>query len=215
MISSRTLNTPSNPKVKQETGAGQHFEEHGDGSRYQGDPDLDNFQPGDGKRFKGVGPIQLTGRRNYSRFSAYIHDPEVIKQGYSYVLAKYPVQSSCHWWLTNGVNEVAEKGHVKDDLTKLKYAGEENSDAVTKIVNGTRMHAADTRRKYFREAYDLFAGVFYEMWVGRGLGVKGGEMIGKVQDGVRGALRMEKTRVANLGDKVEEPEEDDGTEQEE
>ena len=43
------------------------MEEIASGAAYEGRADLGNTQPGDGKRYKGRGPIQTTGRANYRR----------------------------------------------------------------------------------------------------------------------------------------------------
>ncbi len=51
----------------------RHMEEMADGSAYEGRADLGNFQTGDGRRFKGRGPIQVTGRHNYTKLSEWAH----------------------------------------------------------------------------------------------------------------------------------------------
>ena len=58
-----------------ESGGLRYMQEIADGSAYEGRcRDLGNCQPGDGKRFKGRGPIQVTGRAHYEEFSQWAYD---------------------------------------------------------------------------------------------------------------------------------------------
>lgn len=52
-----------------ESQADQNMVEDASGRRYEGREDLGNTRTGDGPRFKGRGYVQLTGRRNYQRWS--------------------------------------------------------------------------------------------------------------------------------------------------
>ena len=61
------------------------LEEYASGAAYEGRSDLGNTQPGDGKRFKGRGYVQLTGRANYKKYAELtgkplLEKPELLAQ---------------------------------------------------------------------------------------------------------------------------------------
>ena len=63
-------------QISHESGAGKWMKELASGDAYEGRRDIGNTQPGDGRRFKGAGFIQLTGRANYRslcRFFSPLH----------------------------------------------------------------------------------------------------------------------------------------------
>lgn len=65
----------------------KYFAEIASGAAYEGRGDLGNTHQGDGRRFKGRGPIQLTGRTNYTNFGKwlgksglFVRRPELVER---------------------------------------------------------------------------------------------------------------------------------------
>lgn len=96
--------------------------------------DLGNTQAGDGKRYKGRGPIQITGRANYKRFGELlgldlVGQPELASQpGVGFLL-------SGMFWVSRGLNEFADA----QDFVKI-----------TKRINGGTTGLADRQAFYER-----------------------------------------------------------------
>lgn len=131
-------------QIAHESGGLRWMEEIHDGSNYEGVADLGNTQPGDGKRFKGVGPIQVTGRYNYQQFANHVNDPKVM-QGVSYVRTAYPFTISGFWWHQNKMNAEVDKGA--------------SVDIISAIVNGIDpANGLAERRAYYRKAVAVFTG---------------------------------------------------------
>ena len=96
-------------QVGHESGGLRWMLELATGDAYEGRQDLGNTQAGDGRRFKGAGAIQLTGRYNYQRFADFIKDQRVM-EGCGYVSTVYPFTSAGFWWHLNGINALVDQG---------------------------------------------------------------------------------------------------------
>ena len=78
---------------------------------YEGRRDLGNTNVGDGRRFRGRGLFQLTGRANYQNMGNMLGLPLVDNPE----LAKEPVNSAriaAHYWRARGLNEIADKNDI-------------------------------------------------------------------------------------------------------
>ena len=130
-------------QVFHESGALRYVEELASGAAYENRKDLGNIKPGDGKRFKGRGYIQLTGRANYEKFNA--HDlctADVVANPAA--VAEFPLNqiASMWFWQRNGLNELADQ----DDGGMI---GEEIVTRITKKVNGGQ-NGLGQRKFYYR-----------------------------------------------------------------
>lgn len=104
-----------------------YMEEIASGADYEGRADLGNTQPGDGRRYKGRGPIQLTGRANYRRVGRLIGiDLEAHPEAVS--LPSVGLLVGCVFWSEAGLNALADA----DDL-----------DRITRRINGGTNGLAD------------------------------------------------------------------------
>ena len=106
--------------------------------KYEGRQDLGNTQPGDGKRYLGRGPIQLTGRANARKATVWVRrvvpaapdfevNPELLE------LPRWGSLAAGAFWAWN-------------DLSPLARAGRFN--AVCNRVNGGWNGLLDRRRLY-------------------------------------------------------------------
>ncbi len=96
------------------------LEEYASGDAYDTRTDLGNTRArdGDGRRFKGRGIFQTTGRTNYAAagktmgFDAIAH-PEWLAQ------PRYAVWSACIYWKSRKLNALADKDDVKAITRKI------------------------------------------------------------------------------------------------
>lgn len=75
----------------------QYMEEIASGAAYNGRADLGNTQPGDGPLYKGSGPIQLTGRHNFRKFSEWTHSKGWVDSPRFFEDNPHLVREDPHW----------------------------------------------------------------------------------------------------------------------
>jgi putative chitinase len=104
---------------------------------YGNRPDLGNIKPGDGWIFRGAGWIQLTGRSNFDRVGKalgldLVNSPNLARDPQNAFLI------SGHFWQSNGLNELADKGDFKAIIKKVNggLTGYKEREALlNKILN--------------------------------------------------------------------------------
>ncbi|MFI8035177.1 glycoside hydrolase family 19 protein [Acinetobacter sp. ABJ_C3_5] len=98
-------------QLAHESGNFRYMEEIASGRAYEGRKDLGNTEKGDGTRYKGRGPIQLTGRANYRKYGRALgidfeNNPEIV------ALPSIGMLVACKYWYDNGLNELADKDDI-------------------------------------------------------------------------------------------------------
>lgn len=130
-------------QLKHESGDFKYMEEIASGDAYEGRSDLGNTQRGDGRRYKGRGPIQVTGRNNYKQIYENFFVPNGLGQ---YNIVKNPELGSdprigslmsIGWLLTteNGKRAIeAANNHDIRSLTKAINGGSNGLASRTAIT---------------------------------------------------------------------------------
>lgn len=114
-----------------ESGGFQFKRELASGQAYEGRLDLGNTQPGDGRRFRGRGWIQITGRANYKRFGKVLGinleaNPELAETD------ENAARIACAYWNDRDLNKFADR----DDIL-----------TITRRINGGTNGLADRKNK--------------------------------------------------------------------
>lgn len=130
-----------------ESGEYRYMEEIADGSDYEGRADLGNVQPGDGVKYKGRGPIQITGRANYQACGTFLglpllERPDLLTRPEHGTLSAAWFWSKAKPWL----NPAADRGWFK---------------VTTRLINGG-YNGLDDRLRYYQRNLRLLGLPLYE-----------------------------------------------------
>ncbi|MFA6727822.1 MAG: glycoside hydrolase family 19 protein [Prevotella sp.] len=125
-------------QVLHESGCFRYTEEIASGRAYEFRKDLGNTNAGDGERYKGRGFIQITGKSNYALISKslgvdFVQFPQRLSE------PTYCVESACWFWVTKGLNVLADNGEFK---------------TITQRINGGLNGYAE-RLKYYKKALSI------------------------------------------------------------
>ncbi len=127
-------------QLAHESGELRYFEELASGDAYEGREGLGNTQKGDGRRYKGRGPIQLTGRANYRAAGRALGlDLEGEPTRAADVDVGFRVAG--WYWTTRGLNALADAGNFRE---------------ITRLINGG-YNGLEHREAYYRRALSILS----------------------------------------------------------
>lgn len=133
-------------QIGHESAGLRYMEEIADGSAYEGRADLGNTQQGDGMRYKGHGPIQITGRENHRQVSEWAHRNGLVPSPTHFVdhpselgADNYGMLGAAWYWT------VARGDQINN------AADAEDIHQVTRLINGG-LHGIDDRIQRYHNA---------------------------------------------------------------
>ncbi len=131
-------------QVGHESGGLYYTEEIASGEAYEGRADLGNTVKGDGKRFKGRGLIQITGRANYSKLKDafgvdFIATPSLLGglnvKKCTGAQLRNAALSAGWFWDSKKINAIADQIDINKKLS-AGTANRNNFIKITKLING-------------------------------------------------------------------------------
>lgn len=149
------ISTPSRlamflAQVAHESGGFKYVRELADGSAYEGRDDLGNTQEGDGKKYKGRGLIQITGRNNYRAVGSalgvdFVSNPQLLEA------PSYAALSAGWFWYSRELNKYADL----PDYWRSPKKQYSPFQMVTYMINGGQ-NGAENRQQYLERAKKAF-----------------------------------------------------------
>lgn len=142
--------TPFLANLAHESGSFNYTREIASGAAYEGRKDLGNVHPGDGKKFRGRGLIQITGRGNYKWCSMGMYgDDRLLEQPELLEQPGPATQSACWFWaVAKKLNDVADK---PDDYVRV-WRGKKYSrfEWIVLLINGGQNGLTERKAFYAR-----------------------------------------------------------------
>jgi predicted chitinase len=127
-------------QLAHESGELRYMEELASGAAYEGRKDLGNTQPGDGVRYKGRGPIQLTGRANYQKYGDLL-GVDLINNPTQAATPQVGFRIAGEFWKLNGLNQLADQ---------------QQFETITRRINGG-LNGQPDRLKYYNRAKQVLS----------------------------------------------------------
>lgn len=118
--------------------------------KYEGRSDLGNTQPGDGYKYRGRGPIQITGRINYREYGRWARSMDANApdfEAHPDAILTDPWEGLSPIWYWDSGNPTGRSLNTFADANDLL--------TITKRINGGTNGLADRKAKYTRAALVL------------------------------------------------------------
>jgi len=140
-----SINTPQRQaaflaQLAHESAEFRYFEELASGKAYEGRKDLGNIHPGDGVRYKGRGPIQLTGRNNY-RAAGQALGIDLENNPKRAADVDVGFRTAAWFWNSRNLNSLADQGDFR---------------GITKRINGG-YNGLPQREAYYHRALQVLS----------------------------------------------------------